>query len=244
MAEMTPADRVIAAAGAGDLAAVRALVEADGALVSAATPAGERAIHAAHYHGHAGVVAYLVAHGEVEDIWLDTQLGRIERVQAHLDADPTLIASPHPTGVIPLHAAVFWGFPDIVRLMLERGADVTHASSYGYTPLHSAVAAPTTYCPGEEEDVVLETVQLLLDAGGDPNARTQGGQTPAFTAAANGDLRVVQVLVAHGADPSIRSYAGDGPYADRAPVDIAAERGHKHVVAYLRGLASGSPAAR
>ncbi|MDA0366291.1 MAG: ankyrin repeat domain-containing protein [Chloroflexi bacterium] len=244
MAEATPTDRMIAAAAAGDLAGVRTLVEGDAALVLAATPAGERAIHAAYYHGHAAVVAYLLEHGETEDILLDTQLGRTDRVRAHLDADAASVHTRYPNGAQPLHAAVFWGHPPLVELLLERGADPRTPTSVGFTPLHSAVAAPTPYCPGDDEAVVLEAVELLLAAGADPNARTTGGLTPLFTAAANGDLRVVQRLIAAGADPQIAGHDDGGLYANKRALDVAMDRGHEHVAAYLRELAGASPTRR
>jgi ankyrin repeat protein len=228
----------IEAAARGDLEAVRALVEAHPDLLQARRPTGERPIHAAHYSGHLEVRDFLWARGVERDIFVTSELGLLEEVRALLDADPALAHAQRPGGATALHGAVYWGHPEVARVLLDRGADPTRPTDSGFTPLHSAVAAPTPYCPGDDERTVVETVTLLLEAGAEVNARSRGGLTPLFTAAANGDLEVVCLLLERGADPSIAGYGNAGPYANQAAADIAHERGHAEVAAYLSALAS------
>jgi ankyrin repeat protein len=54
----------------------------------------------------------------------------------------------------------------MVRLLLDRGADVNARSNGGGTPLHDAAAAATP-----------ELVELLLARGADANALTKDGHT-------------------------------------------------------------------
>lgn len=230
-------ERLIAAARSGDLATVRAMAEATPDLLDAPLPTGERAIHAAHYAGHAAVCEFLYSRGVRRDIFLAVALGQYDDVRAMIDADPALARTIALRGATPLHTAVFWGYPRIAELLVERGADVNSATGpSGFSPLHSAVAAPTPYCPGEDEATVLEAVEVLLAHGADVHLRSRIGVNAVFTAAANGDLRVVQRLVAAGADPRGAALDYGGPYANMTPADIAMERGHPHVAAYLESL--------
>lgn len=223
------------AAVRGDLDAVRAAVEAHPELVLARSPSGEGPIHAAHYHGQREVCDYLFAHGQPHDVMVCVSTGDLEGVRAHLDADPELVRAKRP---MLLHQAVFWGYPQIARLILERGADPNgQTEPGGFSPYHSATAAPAPYCPGEAEENVLECVELLLAAGADPNLRSSLGVTTSFNAAANGDLRVLRRLIEAGSDPWVRAVDNGTVFAGKQAVDIARDRGRAQVVAYLEALA-------
>ncbi len=77
-----------------------------------------------------------------------------------------------------------------VRGLLGRGACPRAEDSAGYTPLHYAARAGHA-----------AIVRMLLDGGGDVNARTRaGGATPLHRAANQGHLEVVRLLVERGAD--------------------------------------------
>ncbi len=229
----------------GDFEAVRQTAEADPELLQARTPGGERAIHAAHYFGHPEIRDYLVAHGVERDIFTDAELGDLEAVRVHLDRDPESVRALRPADSTPLHVAAHWGYPRIVALLIERGADVNAATStQGFRPLHSATAAPAPYAPGDDESVVLELVDVLLDAGADVNARNTRGLTPLFNAAANGDVQVLQRMIDRGADPTLAAYPDAAPeanagqtvltFANKTALDLAVERGRTDAADFLR----------
>lgn len=67
-------------------------------------------------------------------------------------------------GVTPLLTAVLHQRRDIVRMLLECGADVNHANDEGFTPLILASVRNTG-----------ATLERLLDAGADLTARTDSG---------------------------------------------------------------------
>ena len=78
--------------------------------------------------------------------------------------------------VIPLEAAAAGVHPDVVELLLARGARATERLPRGWTVLHEAALL------GNER-----IVRLLLRHGADPFARREDGATPADLARERGD---------------------------------------------------------
>ncbi len=88
-----------------------------------------------------------------------------------------------------LRAAAGSGKVDIIRYLLEQGAEVDSEDSSGATPLfHAAMAGHTAVCG------------LLLDKGADVNAEHETGYTPLHAASKNGHVGVVKLLLDRGAD--------------------------------------------
>lgn len=74
---------------------------------------------------------------------------------------------------------------DMVKLLVESGADVKAYDSSGYTRLHSAG---------------LEEAKYLLEHGADIEAATVSGRTPLIMAAQGYDKALVELLLSKGAD--------------------------------------------
>ncbi|PIG89718.1 hypothetical protein AARAC_005040 [Aspergillus arachidicola] len=111
-----------------------------------------------------------------------------------------------------LHTASEHGHEEIVRFLIERGADVRLPCRYAWTPLHSASSSGH-----------VEIVKLLLDNGADATIVGYGGWTPLALASSNGDAHIVRLLD-RGADVSAVDKDG------RAPFQCASENGQYHVV--------------
>jgi ankyrin repeat protein len=75
----------------------------------------------------------------------------------------------------------------------------------------------------------ISILQMLMDAGASPNARTDWGGTPLIAAASTGDLKVVKFLIEAGADP--------GQWVDMdgycSPLLSAAFDGHQDIFDYI-----------
>jgi Ankyrin repeats (3 copies) len=81
-------------------------------------------------------------------------------------------------GVTPLYFAVWRNNLNLVKLLLSRGADVNHPTPGPYTILQLAVSefypCPVDFT-GVPEEIKLEIVRVLVDAGADVNERWYPG---------------------------------------------------------------------
>lgn len=175
---------------------------------------GLGAITFALYHRSYGAARLLAAARQDLD-WAEAcGLGELARLELLLEQHPTLLHSHTADGFTALHLCCFFGRAPLVTMLVARGASVDALAS-GQSllrPLHSAVA-------GRD----LATVEALLAAKPDVNARQSRGFVALHAAALNGDVAIVRALLAAGADPQAR--ADDGKSAQ----DFARERAHAQV---------------
>lgn len=113
------------------------------------------------------------------------------------------------------------GHDEILRLTLDNGADLASTNRFGGTALIPA-----------SERGLLATIEILLEAGVDPNHINDLNWTALHEAIALGDgsstyVDVVRALLDGGADSGIPD--GDGVL----PVDLAKARGYDAIVAEL-----------
>ncbi|XP_071482918.1 ankyrin repeat and KH domain-containing protein mask-like, partial [Diadema antillarum] len=88
----------------------------------------------------------------------------------------------------PLMEAASAGHVDLVKLLLEYGADTNAQSSAGNTPLMYA-------CNGGHEEIV----KLLLDQGANIEDHNENGHTPLMEAASSGHVNIAKILLEKGA---------------------------------------------
>jgi uncharacterized protein len=128
--------------------------------VNTFAPDGFFPLGLAAFFGHTRVVEFLLAHG----------------------ADVAAVAR-NSQRVTALHGAVARRDVEIVKMLLERGADPNAKQERGFVPLHDAAANGN-----------LALVQLLVTHGALVDARSEDGKTPGEMAAERGHADVAEWL--------------------------------------------------
>lgn len=96
-----------------------------------------------------------------------------------------------------LHEAAALNRTEIMKLLIERGADVDARDENGVTPLHLAAARQSH-----------DAIEILLDAGASIDPANIAGSTPLRYAKEAYSSRTCRLLIERGADPF---KAFDGP---------------------------------
>jgi uncharacterized protein len=116
-------------------------------------------------------------------------------------------------GQTPFVRAALSGDIEVMRLLLESGANPNIATTQGTTALMAA--AGINWIPGQTfshpEAEYVEAVKLCLDRGADVNAHNSLGLTAMHGAANRGWESVMQVLADHGAKPDVKDNEGRTP---------------------------------
>jgi len=200
---------LLAAVREGEVERIRTALAADPDLITAVDAEGMTLLHWAVAASRRTVLAELLAHAE-----------------APLDAPQW------SHGRTPLHMAAIKGAPDLIRLLLEDGANVFAVDTGGLRPLDvagtpAAVAAlrqPTLY----PDRALREAIQ----AGAVLRARRQLAACPQLKTAADADGRTpLHQAVGAGCLPMVETLVADGVPIDkpdrsgRTPLHEAVRRG-------------------
>jgi len=195
-----PNDRLIAAAAAGDRAAIAAAL-ADGADADATDAHGRTAILIATQARQTAAVEALLAAGADIDRQDDQRANPllhaaadgflpVVRLANEAGADPRITNRYGGVAIIPASER---GHVEVVRYLLsETTVDVNHVNRLGWTALLEAIllsdGGPTHQ----------EIVGLLLDHGADPNLADGDGVRPLAHARSRGQTAITRALEAAG----------------------------------------------
>jgi ankyrin repeat protein len=224
---MATLDELFEAVVEDDLGRARRIVGEEAGLARAKGEDGITAAQLARYLGRGAMLEMLIDVGPPLDVFEAAMLGRTARVRELLDAEPGLARAYSPDGFTALHFAAYYGSPETVALLVERGADVEAVTMnfLSNMPLHAAAAG---------RGPALETCEVLVRAGADVNAKQHGGFSVLHTPAHHGGLAMAELFLRHGADASAKNDDG------KTPVNVAREQGHSELAARLRVAAGRS----
>ena len=105
-------------------------------------------------------------------------------------------------GGTPLFWAVCGARFDIVKILLDHGADMNAKTSDGDSPFLRAAA-------GISKPAHIDIMKLFLKSGADINQTNNNGVTALMNAASGGYTEITRLLLEHDADVSIRSRQGE-----------------------------------
>lgn len=130
-------------------------------------------------------VMLLVSKGASLDLASSTPM-HLAVLHGHIEVVELLIQSGVPIGTdwTALHEAARAGKPDMIRLLCKYGASVNARTSVGDRPMHlAALLFSRTF-----GDAYLHSLQALIQAGSDVNARDGRGRTPLLLALQAGNI--------------------------------------------------------
>lgn len=183
---------LITAASEGHVAMAEVLLQFGANVNTVETRDNSTALHVAVRFGHGDFAKCLLAHGAdvaIVDVW----------------------------GKTPLFNAATKSDIDLLRMLINAGSDVNHASKTGETPLFVVVGG----------DRSGECAALLLDRGADVSRTDLRNSTPLHMAANHGDVACVELYLEHEADMEAVDSAG------RTALWLATTRGHQNIVRIL-----------
>jgi 26S proteasome non-ATPase regulatory subunit 10 len=113
--------------------------------------------------------------------------GDFATVKQLLEKDPKLLNAGNRLEQTPLLMAAYGGHKEIVWYLLDKGAKINQADSFGATPLHMAVLG------GQKE-----MVELLISKGADVNVKSHNGKIPLQMAFEKDDPELIDIFLSQG----------------------------------------------
>lgn len=171
------------------------------------------------YYRKAEVITAIRTFKKDLTIYEASAIGELASVKQLLAEQAVLLDTFSPDGFTCLGLACFFGHLEIVKYLIENGANVNIPShnAFKVAPIHSA-------CAISNEQIIV----LLLENGANVNAKQQNGVTPLHSVAHHGQTHLVKLLIRYGADMHAKMDTGQTPLA------MAEEKGFEEVASLLR----------
>jgi ankyrin repeat protein len=187
---------LLAAAHAGDLAALQAAI-AGGSSLSETDRLGRMAVHIAAHGSHETVVAALAKAGADVNALDGERYDAVTIAAVANDTDllrAALAAGNRATNITSrydgtaLIAAAHLGHHEVVRILIDAGAPLDHVNNLGWTAMIEAVVL------GDGGPDHQQTLRHLVEAGADGSIPDRNGRTPIDLARDRGYAQMVAIL--------------------------------------------------
>ena len=113
--------------------------------------------------------------------------GSLDKVKELLEAEPQQVKVKDADGRTSLHWACRGVYFEVIKYLVDKGADVNAKDNSGTAPLHSLAVRGH-----------LEAIELLLKKGADVNIGDMTGNTPIHWASRRGHFEIVKMLLENG----------------------------------------------
>lgn len=187
-----------------------------GANIEARNPFLETPLHLAAMNGHDQTVQVLLsfsANTKARDncgyfpLYVAAGHGQLRAVMTLVEAGADMVDGRDPNDVPlnhtasnSLHIAATNGHKEVVRFLLQSGADKELRTRIGRTPVHCAASHGMYW-----------TALELMEHGADIEAKCAHGNRPLHLSAGGGKLDIMRLLLSSGADIEAKNNSGDRP---------------------------------
>ena len=217
---MNDINEILDAIKVSDNGKITQIINDNSTIADIKTEQGISLLQFAAYCRNKTAIEILRNHKQKElDIFEATSIGDIYTVSRLIIKNPKLINSFSADGFTPLGLASFFGYTDIVKLLLGNDVNPNIAANnqFKVAPIHSACAISN-----------YEIADLLIKNGADVNAKQMQGVTPLHSAAHNGRNELVKLLIESGADINAKMDNG------QTPLFMAEEKGFKETAELIK----------
>lgn len=130
--------------------------------------------------------------------------GDINKVKESLESDKNIINAKDKQGRSPLMEAILCKKENIVKYLIESGANINEQDNNGWCALHFAA-----------QEFLIATTQLLLEKEAKIDLQDSNGNSPLlrslFSSQGRGDI--ITLLLSAGANKDLKNHSGVSPYA-------------------------------
>ena len=137
---------------------------------------------------------------QAQDIFDAVRADDLDSIKALIERNPQIVYEKDDQKSTPLHWAVKVNHPEILKYLIEKGADVNALDMNNYTPLGMAT-----------ERRQLALIKTLISAGADVNLKGASGWPPLRYSIYYNYLEAFEIIVNQGADLNEKDYVGKTP---------------------------------